>query len=118
MKCRLILQTVNDVCILPGSGRLASCDGTIHIWNAHTGQRLAHFDESTSFPLTSSSATPSAGVSADSGKPAADVQNINGASTSTYGLTARLTGSGLYSRLHSMEAEERLLGGLVNGTLR
>ncbi|CAM6117206.1 unnamed protein product [Calypogeia fissa] len=111
-------EAVNDICILPGNGRLASCDGTIHIWNAHSGQRVALFDESTTSPLSSSSSAPSSGVTTDNVKTSVDVQNGNGASTSTYSLAATLTGGGLYNRLHVMEAEERLLGGMVNGSLR
>lgn len=118
MNLILTLQAVNDICILPGSGRLASCDGTIHIWNAHSGQRLALFDESTTSPLSSSSSVPSPGSATDTAKTTVDVQNGNGASVSPYSLAASLTGGGLYNRLHSMEAEQRLVGGMVNGSLR
>ncbi|BBN00900.1 WD repeat-containing protein 81 [Marchantia polymorpha subsp. ruderalis] len=117
-------EAVNDVCILPGGRRVASCDGTLHIWNAQTGQRVAFFDESSSSSsppsmLSSSSGPTGPGTSVgENGRVATDVHNNSGASMPNHSLTGTLTAGGLYTCMHGMEAEERLVTGMVNGSLR
>ncbi|EPS69796.1 hypothetical protein M569_04969, partial [Genlisea aurea] len=46
-------QIVNDVCVLASTGRVASCDGTVHIWNGQTGVLISAFSESSSASKTS-----------------------------------------------------------------
>ncbi|KAK4388342.1 protein GFS12 [Sesamum angolense] len=38
-------EVVNDICVL-ASGRVASCDGTVHIWNGQNGKLISVFSES------------------------------------------------------------------------
>ncbi|KAJ6718441.1 hypothetical protein OIU79_006354 [Salix purpurea] len=38
-------EVVNDICALSSSGRIASSDGTIHVWNSITGKVLSVFSE-------------------------------------------------------------------------
>ncbi|KAL2641267.1 hypothetical protein R1flu_008854 [Riccia fluitans] len=118
-------EAVNDVCVLPGGRRVASCDGTLHIWDAQTGQRVALFDESSNQPSLQSR-TPSASSEhlrqnsgfGENGKVNPDVHNISGAAAPSNSLTASLTGGGVYTCVHGLEVEERLLTGMVNGSLR
>ncbi|XP_042027460.1 protein GFS12 isoform X4 [Salvia splendens] len=39
------IQVVNDIFDLASSGRVASCDGTVHIWNGQTGRLISIFSE-------------------------------------------------------------------------
>ncbi|XP_042027457.1 protein GFS12 isoform X1 [Salvia splendens] len=38
-------EVVNDIFDLASSGRVASCDGTVHIWNGQTGRLISIFSE-------------------------------------------------------------------------
>ncbi|XP_042027459.1 protein GFS12 isoform X3 [Salvia splendens] len=40
-----VRQVVNDIFDLASSGRVASCDGTVHIWNGQTGRLISIFSE-------------------------------------------------------------------------
>ncbi|KAL3641861.1 hypothetical protein CASFOL_012676 [Castilleja foliolosa] len=39
-------EVVNDIFVLASSGRVASCDGTVHVWNGQTGKLISVFSES------------------------------------------------------------------------
>ncbi|KAL3829307.1 hypothetical protein ACJIZ3_018109 [Penstemon smallii] len=41
-------EVVNDLCVLATSGRVASCDGTLHVWNGQTGKLISVFCENSS----------------------------------------------------------------------
>ncbi|KAL3677663.1 hypothetical protein R1sor_020619 [Riccia sorocarpa] len=118
-------EAVNDICILPGGRKVASCDGTIHIWDLQTGQRVALFDESADSSslhirtLSSSSGfAVQSSVFGENGRVTPDLHSISGAAMPNNSLTASLTGGGVYTCMHGLEVEERLLAGMLNGSLR
>ena len=93
------------MCILSSSGRVASCDGTIHIWNSQTGKQISIFSESQSESahLTSPLSSP---LMIDS-----DQANLSGILTSTFD-------SSLYTCMHLLEFADALVVGTGNGSLR
>jgi len=107
-------EAVVDICLLPGN-RVASCDGTLHIWSPQTGEQLATFDES-SASTASTMITSLLSNSFETGR--LPVRKSENGTPSTGGLSASLAGGHVYTCLHSMEAEERLVTGTVNGSLR
>lgn len=105
-------EVVNDICLLPGYGRVASCDGTVHVWNSQTGKRISIFSEP-------SETTPSMGSSIPlvSREGNEVVSGVNSTTLSGGILSAGFHGS-LYTCMHCMEAEEKLVAGTGNGYLR
>lgn len=108
----LQFQVVNDICILSSSGRVASCDGTIHIWNSQTGKQILVFAESqtesghpTSHPSSSSK------INSDQ----ANVLNLN---TLSSGILSSAFDSSLYTCMHLLNSTETLVVGTGNGSLR
>jgi WD repeat-containing protein 81 len=104
---------VIDICLLPGN-RVASCDGTLHIWSPQTGEQLAIFDES-SASTASTMITNLMSSSFETGRLPVR-KSVEGTSISD--LSASLTGGHVYTCLHSMEVEETIVTGTVNGSLR
>ncbi|KAG4998317.1 hypothetical protein JHK84_029345 [Glycine max] len=105
-------EVVNDICILSSSGRVASCDGTIHIWNSQTGKQILVFAESqtesghpTSHPSSSSK------INSDQ----ANVLNLN---TLSSGILSSAFDSSLYTCMHLLNSAETLVVGTGNGSLR
>ncbi|KAK7280064.1 hypothetical protein RJT34_25126 [Clitoria ternatea] len=105
-------EVVNDICILPSSGRVASCDGTVHIWNSQTGKQISVFTESQteSGPPTSH---PSSASKINSDQ--ANVLNLN---TLSNGILSSAFDSSLYTCMHLLYAAETLAVGTGNGSLR
>ena len=110
------VQAVVDICLLPGN-RVASCDGSLHLWSAQTGEQLAVFDE---MPT----ATPSTVItnlmnsSIEGGRLPSNSRSSLGGTSAIGGLSASLSGGHVYTCLHSMEVEERLVTGTIHGSLR
>ncbi|RDX85099.1 Protein GFS12, partial [Mucuna pruriens] len=105
-------EVVNDICILSSSGRVASCDGTIHIWNSQTGKQILVFAESqsesghpTSYPSSASK------INSDQ----ANVLNLN---TLSNGILSSAFDSSLYTCMHLLYSAETLIVGTGNGSLR
>lgn len=36
---------MNDICLVASTERVASCDGTVHVWNGQTGKLISVFAE-------------------------------------------------------------------------
>lgn len=106
------LQVVNDICILSSSGRVASCDGTIHVWNSQTGKQILEIAESQieSAHLTSHISSPSK-INSDQ----ANVLNLN---TLSNGILSSTFDSSLYTCMHLLDSAEVLVVGTGNGSLR
>ncbi|GLT60243.1 hypothetical protein SLA2020_330160 [Shorea laevis] len=105
-------EVVNDICILSLSGRMASCDGTIHVWNSQTGKLISLFSEpSLDSPHLSSSLSSPLKVHTEH----SDMLNSNTLSSGV--LTSALDGS-LYTCMHYLEFAEMLVAGTGNGSLR
>ncbi|KAG0618615.1 hypothetical protein M758_4G078200 [Ceratodon purpureus] len=107
-------EAVIDICLLPGN-RVASCDGTLHIWSPQTGEQLAIFDES-STSTASTMITNLMSSSFETGR--LPVRKSVDGTSSIGGLSANLTGGHVYTCLHPMEVEETIVMGTVNGSLR
>ncbi|KAI4335056.1 hypothetical protein L6164_013738 [Bauhinia variegata] len=105
-------EVVNDICILPSSGRVASCDGTVHIWNSQTGKQISVFAESQpeSASLTSQLSSPLK-INSDQ----ANVLNLN---TLSNGILSSAFDSNLYTCMHMLEFAKILVVGTGNGSLR
>eukprot|EP01018_Ginkgo_biloba_P009374 Gb_38045 [translate_table: standard] len=106
-------EVVNDICILPGCERVASCDGTVHVWNSQTGKRISMFSE----PSEISSASVGSVLPAISRE-----SNELGSAVNTTTLSGGILSAGFhgsfYTCMHYMEAEEMLVAGTGNGYLR
>ncbi|KAF9619917.1 hypothetical protein IFM89_010228, partial [Coptis chinensis] len=105
-------QVVNDICVLSSSGRVASCDGTIHVWNSHTAKLIAVHAE-----LSPISAHPANPLSAAS-RVNSEHTNMLNSNTLSGGILSSAFGGGLYTCMHYLEHEDKLIAGTGNGSLR
>lgn len=97
-------EVVNSICILSITGKVASCDGTIHIWNGQTGKlRAAHTESSTSFPLQTGSTQQA---------------NMLNQDTLSGGILSTAFRGSLYTTMHYMASEDKLVAGMGNGSIR
>ncbi|WVZ71326.1 hypothetical protein U9M48_019920 [Paspalum notatum var. saurae] len=97
-------EVVNSICILSITGRVASCDGTIHIWNGQTGKLIAaHTESSTTFPLQTASVEQANMLNQDA---------LSG------GILSNAFRGSLYTTMHYMESEGILVAGMGNGSIR
>ncbi|XP_074383078.1 protein GFS12 isoform X2 [Apium graveolens] len=105
-------EVVNEICLLASSERVASCDGTVHIWNSETGKLISVFSEFSEdsvhhiSPLTSRSR-----VNLDQ----ANMLNFNPHLSGI--MTTAFDGS-LYTSLHYLQNSNKLVMGTGNGSLR
>ncbi|KAG6664127.1 protein GFS12 [Carya illinoinensis] len=105
-------EVVNDVCVLSSSGRVASSDGTIHVWNSRTGKLISVFAEpSVDFTHLASPLSPVSKINVEQ----ANMLNSNTLSSGI--LTSAFDGS-LYTCMHQLESIEMLAAGTGNGSLR
>ncbi|KAE8731018.1 S-adenosylmethionine synthase family protein [Hibiscus syriacus] len=103
---------VNDICVLSMSGRIASCDGTVHVWDSQTGKLISVFSEPSMDSLhLVSSLSYSTKISADH----VDMSNSN---TSSSGVLGSPFDESLYTCMHYLELVEKLVVGTGNGSLR
>lgn len=102
---------MNNICIL-SNGRVASCDGTIHVWNSQTGKQISVFAEPQieSAPLTSHIYSQS-----KNNNDQANVLNLN---TLSNGILSSAFDSSLYTCMHLLDSAEILVVGTGNGSLR
>ncbi|KAG2588470.1 hypothetical protein PVAP13_5NG345700 [Panicum virgatum] len=97
-------EVVNSICILSITGRVASCDGTIHIWNGQTGKLIAaHAESSTTFPLQTASIEQANMLNQDA---------LSG------GILSNAFCGSLYTSMHYMESDGILVAGMGNGSIR
>ena len=103
---------MNDVCVLPSTGRVASCDGTIHVWNSRTGKLIHLFAE------TSSDSTLTASLLSSASKINSEQTNMLNSSMLSGGLLTNAFDGSLYTFMHRMEFVDTLVVGTGNGSLR
>ncbi|KZV35014.1 putative inactive serine/threonine-protein kinase lvsG [Dorcoceras hygrometricum] len=96
-------EVVNDIRILASSGRVASCDGTVHIWNGQTGKLIFAFSESS---LVSTRRMDR------------DEDNMLHFNTSPSGMISNVFHGSLYTKIDYLEFIDRLVVGTGNGSLR
>ncbi|KAE9455044.1 hypothetical protein C3L33_13054, partial [Rhododendron williamsianum] len=105
-------EAVNDISIFSSYERVASCDGTVHVWNSQTGKLISIFAESSmssvhaSSPLTSPS------------KINADQSNMLNSSPPSSGILSAAFDGSLYTCMHHLQFNEKLVVGTGNGSLR
>lgn len=105
-------EVVNDICVLSTSGRIASCDGTVHVWNSQTGKLISAYSEpSTNFPRHHSSTTIPSIV---------DTEQVNMIASAILsgGILSSAFSGGLYTCMHYIEADDSLVVGMGNSSLR
>ncbi|KAJ4823608.1 hypothetical protein Tsubulata_026487 [Turnera subulata] len=106
-------EVVNDICVLSSSGRIASCDGTIHVWNSGSGKMISVFSETSADFAHFGSAAVSAP------KSNGDHPNmLNSNTLSSGGLLSSAFDGSLYTCMHYLESFGRLVVGTGNGSLR
>ncbi|CAO2838377.1 unnamed protein product [Amaranthus hypochondriacus] len=104
-------EVVNHICILPSSGRVASCDGTIQVWNGQTGKLFSVIAES-----SANLAQPSA-PSSSSTRISTDQASLLNSYPNSNGIFSGIDGN-LYTCMHFLESVEKLVVGTGNGSLR
>lgn len=101
---------VNAICILSTSGRVASCDGNIHVWNGQTGKLIAAYAESSAnfshhgLPLSAKGAT--------------DQPNMLTPNVLSVGILSNAFSGSLYTCMHYLEYEDKLIAGMGTGSVR
>ncbi|CAH2072430.1 unnamed protein product [Thlaspi arvense] len=95
-------EVVNDISILSSTGKIASCDGTIHVWNSQTGKLISLFSESP----TDQDQASTKNNSNQSNKHA------------SHGLSSGIFDGNLYTCMHYLEYMDQLVVGTGSGALR
>ncbi|XP_052207583.1 protein GFS12 [Diospyros lotus] len=106
-------EVVNDICVLSTCGRVASCDGTVHVWNSQTGKLISIFAESSANPVHATS-PPSTSTSNTN----ADQTNILNSNPLSGGILSSAFDGSLYTCMHHLASIEKLVVGTGNGSLR
>ncbi|CAN4094999.1 unnamed protein product [Withania somnifera] len=103
-------EVVNDISLLASSGRVASCDGTVHVWNGQTGKLISVFAE---FPTSSVHHTSSVKKSSKLNVEQANMLHFNPL------LGGILNADGnLYTSIYYSEFLDNIVVGTGNGSLR
>ncbi|KAK6939005.1 hypothetical protein RJ641_032513, partial [Dillenia turbinata] len=104
-------EIVNDIRVLSSSGRIASCDGTLHVWNSLTGKLISVFAESSVH--SAHNASPSSPAS----KVIVDQANMLNSNTLLGGILNCAFDGSFYTCLHHLEHTEKLVVGSGNDSL-
>ncbi|KAI3459173.1 hypothetical protein Pfo_015836 [Paulownia fortunei] len=96
-------EVINDIFVLASSGRVASCDGTVHIWNGQTGKLISVFSESS---LASTKLMER------------DEDNMLHFNPLPSGMLSTAFHGNSYTTMDYLEFNDRLLVGTGNGSLR
>ena len=96
---------MNAVCVLSVSGRVASCDGTIHVWNGQTGKLIAAYSEASANFLHTAKAN-------------SEPNNMLTPNTLSGGILSNAFNGSLYTCMHHIDFDEKLVAGMGNGSIR
>ncbi|GFP81243.1 pentatricopeptide repeat-containing protein at3g06430 chloroplastic [Phtheirospermum japonicum] len=96
-------SVVNDIFVLASSGRVASCDGTVHVWNGQTGKLISVFSE---------------GSLASIQLMERDEDNILHFNPLPSGMLSTAFHGNSYTTMDYLEFNDKLLVGTGNGSLR
>ncbi|KAL1197808.1 Protein GFS12 [Cardamine amara subsp. amara] len=99
-------EVVNDISILSSTGKIASCDGTLHVWNSQTGKLISLFSESLTDQDQASSYLSSKNNSNQCNRYA------------SHGLSSGIFDENLYTCMHYLEYMDQLVVGTGSGALR
>nr|XP_016503877.1 PREDICTED: protein GFS12-like isoform X2 [Nicotiana tabacum] len=105
-------EVVNDICLLASGGRVASCDGTVHVWNGQTGKLISVFAE------FSTSSVQHTGPLAKASKLNAEQANMLHFNSLSGGILNTSFDGNLYTSMHYSEYLDNLVVGTGNGSLR
>ncbi|WOH07454.1 hypothetical protein DCAR_0726884 [Daucus carota subsp. sativus] len=105
-------EVVNEICLLASSERVASCDGTVHIWNSQTGKLISVFTEFSEDSVHHISRLTS-GSRAN-----LDQANMLNFNRHLSGIMTTAFDGSLYTSLHFLQNINRLVMGTGNGSLR
>ncbi|XAR49747.1 hypothetical protein NMG60_11033036 [Bertholletia excelsa] len=105
-------EVVNDICVLSSHERVASCDGTVHVWNSQTGKPLSIFAESSANSVHVGSPSTSAS------KMTTDQLNMMNLNPISSGILSSTFDGSLYTCMHQLGFFDRLVVGTGNGSLR
>lgn len=102
---------MNDITILSMSERIASCDGTIHVWSSLTGKLITAFAESSTITSQHSSTLLPSKVNAD---PPTHVPP----SSSSSGIYSNAFSGSMYTCMHHLDSDDKLVAGMGSGCIR
>ncbi|KAF5195438.1 Wd repeat domain [Thalictrum thalictroides] len=105
-------EVVNDVCVLSSSGRIASCDGTIHVWNSQTSKLISAHAE------VSSTSSHSVNPLSIASRVNAEHTNMLNSNAVSGGILSSAFGGSLYTCMQYIEVVDKLIAGTGNGSLR
>lgn len=103
-------EVVNDISLLASSGRVASCDGTVHVWNGQTGKLISVFSE---FSTSSAHHTSSLPKASKLNVEQANMLHFNPLSGGILN-----TDGNLYTSMYYSEYLDNIVVGTGNGSLR
>ncbi|XP_020695748.2 protein GFS12 isoform X1 [Dendrobium catenatum] len=103
-------EVVNSICVLSVCERIASCDGTIHIWNGQSGKLITAYSES--------SVNFAHHVAATTAKVTAEQVNMLTPYSLSGGLLSNAFSGNLYTCMHHLESNHKLIAGMGNGSIR
>lgn len=104
------LQVVNDISLLASSGRVASCDGTVHVWNGQTGKLISVFAEFSTSSVHHTSSLPKASK--------LNVEQANMLHFNPLSGGILNTDGNLYTSMYYSEYLDNIVVGTGNGSLR
>ncbi|KAL3505559.1 hypothetical protein ACH5RR_030941 [Cinchona calisaya] len=105
-------EAVNDICVLTSLGRVASCDGTVHVWNGQTGKLIYVFSE------FSTNSAHRVSPSNNSLKIDTDEANALHYNSTSIGILNNAFDGSFYTCMHYSQCIDMLIVGAGNGSLR
>ncbi|KAH0704978.1 hypothetical protein KY290_012023 [Solanum tuberosum] len=103
-------EVVNDISLLASSGRVASCDGTVHVWNGQTGKLISVFAEFSTSSVHHTSSLPKASK--------LNVEQANMLHFNPLSGGLLNTDGNLYTSMYYSEYLDNIIVGTGNGSLR
>ncbi|KAH0733837.1 hypothetical protein KY285_009544 [Solanum tuberosum] len=103
-------EVVNDISLLASSGRVASCDGTVHVWNGQTGKLISVFAEFSTSSVHHTSSLPKASK--------LNVEQVNMLHFNPLSGGILNTDGNLYTSMYYSEYLDNIVVGTGNGSLR
>ncbi|XP_049397674.1 protein GFS12 isoform X2 [Solanum stenotomum] len=103
-------EVVNDISLLASSGRVASCDGTVHVWNGQTGKLISVFAEFSTSSVHHTSSLPKASK--------LNVEQANMLHFNPLSGGLLNTDGNLYTSMYYSEYLDNIVVGTGNGSLR
>nr|XP_004253156.1 protein GFS12 isoform X1 [Solanum lycopersicum] len=103
-------EVVNDISLLASSGRVASCDGTVHVWNGQTGKLISVFAEFSTSSVHHTSSLPKASK--------LNVEQANMLHFNPLSGGILNTDGNLYTSMYYSEYLDNIVVGTGNGSLR